>query len=137
MSPVTILPDPPGAAEDERRPVQSWMLVVSAVMVLASAAIYFWIFMVGQSFQNLFRGFGAALPVLTKLVLASYQMYGLLFFVVLLPCALLFLNRVDFVAENSRKFKLVIVGFGLSLSILAVFSIAMYLPIFQMGAVMQ
>jgi len=134
MLPVAILPDSPSAEEDHRGPVRSWMLVVSAVSVLASGAIYLTVFMVGQGFENLFRGLGPNLPVLTKLVLASYQLCGLLFLVAFLPCVMLFRNRVDFVAKNNRRFMLVLVGFGLSFSILNIFVVAMYLPIFEIGA---
>lgn len=132
-----ILPEPPNDAETTPQPVKLWMLILSIVLTLLSAAIYVAIFTSGAGFRDLFRGFGAELPVLTRVFLVSYQYYGLLILVGLIPCGLLLWNRSRSVADSNRLFQLVYASFGLSLFLLGVAVTAAYLPVFQLGAVVQ
>jgi hypothetical protein len=129
-----VLPESPSGSENTRQPVRSWILVLSIVLTLVSAAIYITIFIGGIEFRDLFRGFGADLPVLTRFVLATYKYYGVLIFVGLVPCVSLLWNRNRLVVDSNHLFMWVIVSFGLSFSLMSMFVTAMYLPIFQIGA---
>jgi type II secretory pathway component PulF len=94
-----------------------------------------WIFITGLAFEDLFRGFGADLPWFTSTVLEVYKFNGLLLLVGLVPYAMLVKERKPTIKRRTRLTKLVVLGFGLALTSLAVFTTAMYLPVFQMGTV--
>lgn len=115
-------------------PVNLWMLILAVVLTTISAAIYVAIFLTGAGFQDLFKGFGAELPALTRFFLSSYQYYGVLILIGLPPCLLLLWNQNRVVAESNRLFSFVFASFGLSLFVLGVSVAATYLPIFQVGA---
>jgi len=89
----------------------------------------------GSGFQELFRGFGAELPALTRFFLNSYQYYGVLILIGLVPCVSLLWSRNRPIAESNRLFKVVFASFGLSMFMLSVSVAAAYLPIFKLGAV--
>ena len=129
-----VLPESPSGTENTCQPVRSWKLFLSIALTVVSAAIYVAISVGGLEFRDLFRGFGADLPVLTRFVLATYKYYGVLIFIGLFPCVSLLWNRNRLVADSNRLFMWVIVSFGLSFSLMSVFVTAMYLPIFQFGA---
>jgi len=126
-----VLPESPSGTENTRQPVRSWKLVFSCALTAVSAAIYVAIFVGGVEFQDLFRGFGTDLPVLTRFALATHKYYGVLILVGLIPCVSLLWNRNRFVADSNRLFMWVVVSFGLSFSLLGAFVTAMYLPVFQ------
>lgn len=130
-----VLPEPPDESEDINQPVKLWMLILSVLLTLISVAIYVAIFFSGAGFQDLFQGFGADLPALTRFFLSSYQFYGVLILIGFVPCVLLLWNRSRPVAESNRLFRLVFASFGLSLFVLSVSVAAAYLPVIQLGAV--
>ncbi len=130
-----VLPEAPDDKKNTCQPVKAWMLILSVVLTLISAVIYVAIFFNGAGFQDLFRGFGTELPALTRFFLASYQYYGVLILIGLVPCSLLLWNRNRSVAESNRLFRLVFASFGLSLFLLSVSVAAAYLPIFELGSV--
>ncbi len=129
-----VLPEPPRDAEDVCRPVKLWMLILSVVLTIISATIYGAIFFSGAGFQDLFQGFGAELPALTRFFLNSYQYYGVLILIGVVPCVSLLWSRNRPIAESNRLFELVFASFGLSMFILSVSVTAAYLPIFKLGA---
>ncbi len=132
-----ILPEQPDGSESTRQPVKLWMLVLSIALTIISAAIYLWLFFIWVRFQDLFDGFGAELPALTRFFLSSYQYFGVLILIGLPPCLLLLWNRNRVVAESNRLFKFVVASFGLSLFVLSVSVTAAYLPVFQLGTAVQ
>lgn len=132
-----IIPRSPGYSDQERQPVKTWVLVLCVALTIVSIAIHAAIYFGVRGFQDLFRGFGADLPLLTRIVMASAKYYGLLVLVGLVPCVLLLYNRTRLIHESNRLFVLVLVSFGLSFGLLVVYVIAAYLPIFQLGAVVQ
>lgn len=134
---ATFSPDQPDGSESTREPVKTWMLTLSIALTITSAAIYLWIFLIGARFQDLFNGFGAELPALTRFFLSSYQYYGVLILIGLPACLLLLWNRNRVVAESNRLFKIVFASFGLSMLVLGVSVTAAYLPVFQLGTVVQ
>jgi len=130
-----VLPEQPDESENMDQPVKLWMLTLSVVLTSVSAAIYAAIFFSGAGFQDLFQGFGADLPALTRFFLSSYQIYGVLILIGLIPCVLLLWNRNRPVAESNRLFRLVFASFGISLFVLSTSITAVYLPVFRIGAV--
>jgi hypothetical protein len=130
-----VLPETPDDPENICQPVKAWMLILSVVLTLLSAVIYAGILFSGAGFQDLFRGFGAELPALTRFFLASYQYFGVLILIGLVPCLSLLWNRNRPVAESNRLFRLVFASFGISLFLLSVSVAAAYLPVFELGAV--
>jgi cytochrome b561 len=129
-----LMPESPIGAENTRQPIDTWKLVLSIVLTIVSAAIYVAIFVGGAEFRGLFHGFGTDLPVLTRFVLATHKYYGVLILVGLIPCVALLRNRNRFIVDSNRLFMWVVASFGLSFFLMGVFVIAMYLPIFQLGA---
>ena len=129
-----VLPEPPDDTEHIYQPVKLWMLILSAVLTVLSAVIYMAIFFSGAGFKDLFQGFGAELPTLTRVFLASYQYFGVLILIGLVPCGLLLRNRKRPVIESNRLFRLVFASFGISLFVLSASVAAAYLPIFKLGA---
>lgn len=124
------------SSENRARPtVKPWVPILSITLTGMSVAIYVGIYVSGQGFEELFRGFGADLPALTAVVLAYHKYFGVLALIGLVPCVLLLANRTLSVEDGHRLFALVLAGFGLSLAVLAVFTVAVYLPIFQLGSV--
>ena len=132
-----VLPDSPEGSSETGHPIPRWMLNVSVTLVLLSAAIYALIYFNGAGFENLFEGFGADLPMITRVVLTSYKWYGILVMVGVVPSFYMFKNRTCFIGNRNRLFARVVASFGLALFMLGVVTAAVYLPIFQMGAVVQ
>lgn len=82
------------------------------------------------TFEELYRSFGADLSVLTKVVLSTYKYWlGL----ALIPIPLLYL------LEQSKKWQAITLYFLLALAILLIplTVIALYLPIYEMGKVVD
>ncbi len=131
---ATVLPEPPDDTENICQPVKLWMLILSVLLTIFSAVIYAVIFFGGVGFQDLFQGFGAELPALTRFFLTSYQYFGVLILIGLIPCLSLLWNQNRPVVESDRLFMLVFASFGLSLLLLGVSVAAAYLPILELGA---
>ena len=135
--PIAVVLSEPSSAQDIRQPVKLWVLILSVVLTVASAAIYVGIYLGGSEFEGLFRGFGTDLPTLTRMTLASYKYWGLFVVIGVVPCASLLWNRCRLIADANRHFMWVIAGCALSFFLLSLFATAMYLPIFRMGALVQ
>lgn len=130
-----ILPEPPDNTENKCQPVKLWMLILSVILTIISAVIYAAIFFIWPGFQDLFQGFGAELPLLTRFFLTSYQYYGVLILIGLIPCLSLLWRQNRPVVESNRLFMLVVESFGLSWFLLIVSVAAAYFPIFELGTV--
>jgi len=130
-----VLPETPDDTENTCQPVKLWMLSLCVILTIISAVIYALIFFSGAGFQDLFQGFGAELPTLTRFFSASYQYFGVLILIGLVPCLSLLWNQNRPVAESNRLFRQVFASFGLSLFLLSVSVTAVYLPVFELGAV--
>lgn len=120
-------------SDGKGQPISWWMLFWSVLAVLLSAAVYLKIFLMGEDLRSLYRGFGTELPFLTQYVLASYRYFGILTLVGLVPCVSLLVNRCGLGGDEVPYFVVVLAGFGLSLAVMAVFVVAMYLPVFMQG----
>ena len=128
------VPKPVPPDEQPVRPVSEWKLIGTVILMLLTAIAYLAMYSIGPEFERLFAGFGADTPLLTEVVIATYTYYGLFLLIGFIPCVLLFRNRSVAGTDSERYFMLVAVGFGLSLALLALFVIAMYAPIFKLGA---
>lgn len=129
-----VLPEPPDDTENICQPVKLSMLILSVVLTVLSAVIYVAIFFSGAGFRDLFQGFGAELPTLTRFFVVSYQYFGVLILIGLVPCMLLIRKRKRPVIESNRLFRLVFASFGISLFVLSASVAAAYLPVFKLGA---
>ena len=124
-----------GSSGETSRPVEAWILVVSCFLVLGSGVVYVAIGVGARSFAELLAGFGAELPLLTRIGI-DYSRYATsLTLIGLLPTIVLFVRRKAFPGNASKYFLWVAGSFVLSLVILGIWIIAMYLPIFQLGSV--
>ena len=117
--------------------MKPWVPILSITLTGISVAIYFAIFVSARGFEDLFRGFGADLPQITSFFLAYSRFFGVLALIGLVPCVVLLWNRALSVQEGNHLFAIVLVSFGLSLAVMAAFVFAAYLPIFQLGAVVE
>lgn len=117
----------------EPRPVRTWILWLSTVLVMLSLIIYVSIVVAVPSFSELFAGFGAALPLLTSIVL-DYSQYAIVLALVgIIPLVSMWRNRLSGGTEESRNFRRVVASFGISLIVAGVSMTGVYLPIFKLG----
>jgi len=115
-------------------PVKTWLLAFSVFLTAATGAIYFAIDLSVKAFSDLFGGFGADLPFLTS-VLIDYSHYFVVFTVgALISLVLFFRERRSDSIDANRYFSWIVWCFGLSFVLLGLFTVAMYLPIFKLGA---
>ena len=115
--------------------VPTWKLVVSFLLVVSSAVTYAFMFFAGEAFEELFVGFGAELPLVTKIALSMSGYIWLLLLFVLVPFVRLWNGRKAASTNDSRLFSYVIAGFVLSVALLFFFQIGVYMPILKMGSV--
>ena len=122
---------------DDSGPIKTWKLLLSTFLAAWAIAIYVYIIFAIPSFEKLFSGFGADLPTLTSTVI-RYSKYAIVFaLVVVFPLASMWWNRSSGSLSENQNFRRVIIGFLIALIIGTVTVIAMYLPIFKMGAVVS
>lgn len=120
---------------NENEPVELRSLILPIILTAISALIYMAVFYYGGQMRELFQGFGADLPPLTRFFLASYKYYGFLLLIGLVPY-IYDLPRGNRPAANSRWQQGVAwASFWLSTALFALSIVAAYLPIFQMGAI--
>ena len=106
-------------------------------MALLSAIIYGIVFLLTPSFANLYSGFGADLPVLTRIYLSSGPWLIGLAIVGFAPSILFALNRS---AEQHVRNVFIGISVGsllLSAAIFVGWIVASYFPIWKMGATIQ
>jgi type II secretory pathway component PulF len=96
--------------------------LIAAAMVAAGATF------VVPTFRQLFQGFGADLPLVTRLTLDYYLALWLF------PIAVIVVRFV-WPDERSRSMAACIVGAGGFFVIVTALTIVMYLPIFKLGQV--
>lgn len=114
--------------------VAGWILWLSLALVLIAALIFLVIQLATPSYDRLFAGFGAELPLATRIALAAGR-FALVFVVLhALPLIRLWRSRRSSRARVRRDFGLVIAGFVLSLVAAMGWVASMYLPIYTMGA---
>ena len=122
---------------DDSGPIKTWKLLLSTFLAAWAIAIYVYIIFAIPSFEKLFSGFGADLPTLTSTVI-KYSKYAIVFaLVVVFPLASMWWNRTSGSLSENQNLRRVIIGFLIALIIGNVTVFAMYLPIFEMGAVVS
>ena len=137
MSIPVILPESLQENAETGGPIPRWMLATSVVSIIFSIAVYAVIYVQVSAFESLFRGFGGDLPLLTRIVFASYKWYGAFTLAGGVPTYYLFRNRRCFVGDMNRLFVPVIGNIGLALFLLGAATAAMYLPILHFSPVTQ
>ncbi len=115
-------------------PASHWTVLLCAVMAVLAAVIYGLIFLLTPSFASLFAGFGADLPLLTRLYLASGPWLVVLGIVGFAPPILFALNRQAEQRTRNLFMGWSIGGLLLSMAIFVGWIVASYLPIWKMGA---
>ncbi len=126
MSAVSPVAPPPTASK--------WTLLLCAAMATLSSIIYGIIFVLTPSYAKLFMGFGADLPLLTRLYLASGPWLIVLGIVGFTPVVLFALNRRAEQRERNVYIGLSVGSLLLALFIFAGWVVASYLPIWTMGS---
>ena len=106
------------------------------VFALISAAIYAYLLYAVPAFRDLFKGFGAELPTVTRLLLDYYSV------VMILLIGSIFLVVVLVYSKTTNNYALLqhldhASSWNLGISVACCFlaMIAMYLPIFRLGAI--
>jgi type II secretory pathway component PulF len=118
-----------GEGTKMRTAAEIWMLICGLLAAIAIAAV---VNLVIPQFDQVFRNFGAELPLLTRLFVAGrYALFGLP--VLVLAAWALTPRRTP--PGNERGIVALVVGIGLGVILLPLCVIAMYLPIFQLAAV--
>ncbi len=114
-----------------RNTAEGWMLATGFLAALAIAA---GVNLVVPQFNDVLRNFGAEIPLLTRLfVEGRYAFFGLPVLVV----AAWALTPRRTPPGNERGIVALVVGIGSGIVVLPLCLIAMYLPIFQMAAVVD
>lgn len=122
-------------SDNPHEPVKTWVLALSTILVLCSLAFYTIILVSVPPFRELFAGFGAELPLLTKLVL-DYSKYSIgLFLVGFIPLMAMWRNRLVATPSAGRNVRWVITSFGISLLTVGITFAGVYLPVIKVGAV--
>jgi type II secretory pathway component PulF len=101
---------------------------VSVVITIITCGLHIWLLYVAKEFTDVFKDFGAELPFYTTLFLPGSSIYYLL------PLGAI----IVLIGQHLRLFptKLAFSVIGISTGLFTpAFIIAMYLPIFQLGAV--
>lgn len=114
-----------------RNATERWMLSAG---LLAAIAIAAGVNFIVPHFEDVFRNFGAELPLLTRLfVEARYAFFGLP--LIVLAAWAWTPRRTP--PGNERGIVALVIGVGLGVVLLPLCLIAMYLPIFQLGAMVD
>ncbi len=113
------------------------VLIWSTVMVLATAAIYIAIIFAASAFVDLFKGFGAELPLLSRIVFSTYQYFGVLSLIAVVPWIGILRNRRVWSPANQQRLVTVTAGLGVAFLMLGAVFFASYLPIFVLGSVVD
>ena len=121
-------------SEDDGR-TRVWVLLLATVLIVWCVAIYAYIFIAVPAFDELFRGFGADLPLLTAMVINYSWIALLLALVSLVPLASVWRNRASAFDTIARDLTTVVIAFAVSIVVGSTAVWGLYLPIFQMGAV--
>ncbi|MEM1174850.1 MAG: hypothetical protein AAGI27_08545 [Pseudomonadota bacterium] len=122
-----VAPQPPSAS--------LLTLLASATMAILSAVLYGVMFIATPSFSRLYAGFGADLPSITALFLASGPWFLVLGILGFAPAVLFALNRHSDPGTRTVFVGASIASFLLSIFVFAAWVVATYLPIWKMGAV--
>jgi len=122
---------------DEPRPIRTWVLVVSTFLVAWSLLIYGFVVVAVPSFGDVYAGFGAGLPMLTSAVIHYSRYTVVLALIGIVPLVSMWWNRSSGSQIEGRYFKWVITSFGIALIVGSMTMAGLYLPIFEMGAVVS
>lgn len=111
-----------------QKTTELWMLIAGFLAAIAIAA---GVNLIVPEFEDVFRNFGAELPLLTRLfVEARYAFFGLPLIVL---AAFAWTPRRT-PPGNERGIVALVIGLGLGVVLLPLCLIAMYLPIFRLAA---
>ena len=122
---------------DDSGPIKTWKLLLATFLSAWAIAIYVYIVFAIPSFEKLFSGFGADLPTITSTVI-NYFRYAIVFaLAVVFPLASMWWNQASGSLSENQNLRRVIIGFLVALIIGTVTVVALYLPIFKMGAVVS
>jgi type II secretory pathway component PulF len=106
-------------------------------MVIASGFLLFVVYAVVPEFANLFNGFGAELPVFTRLFIATYQFVVLLPLVLIAPYMVRLATRSIALGSEQALRGYAVRTFLVSVIVVVGCIVAMYLPTWKRGAVIQ
>ena len=104
-------------------------------LIIAAGLLFFVVYAVVPEFENLFNGFGAELPMFTQFFIGTYQFVVLLPFVLIVPFMLSLVMRSVPLGSVQALRGYAVRTFLVSVGVLTSCIVAMYLPIWQMGAV--
>lgn len=114
-----------------RNTTEIWMLIVGLIATIAIAA---GVNLVVPQFEDVLKNFGAEIPLLTRLFVEGRYVFFGLPLIVLVAWALTPRRTPP---GNERGIVALVVGIGLGVILLPLCLIAMYLPIFQLAAVVE
>ncbi|MDJ0793077.1 MAG: hypothetical protein QNI98_02450 [Woeseiaceae bacterium] len=114
-----------------------WVLLLSSFLIVWSLAIYAYIVFSIPPFQELFAGFGGELPSLTTFVLEYGRLFALLAPISIIPLVSMWRKRAEATGNKARDLVRVVIAFVVSLVIGSLTVYGLYLPIFEMGAVVS
>jgi uncharacterized membrane protein YhdT len=114
-----------------RNATERWMLATGLIAAIAIAA---GVNLVVPQFEDVFRNFGAELPLLTRLFVEARYAFFCLPLIVLAAWAL---TRRRTPPGNERGIVALVVGIGMGMILLPLCLIAMYLPIFRLAAMVE
>jgi len=120
---------------NENEPVEPRSLILPIMLTALSALIYMAVFYYGEQMRELFQGFGADLPPLTRFFLASYKYYGFLLLIGVVPYIFDLRQRNRPAVDSRWQQGVAWASFWLSTALFALSIVAAYLPIFQLGAI--
>ena len=122
---------------DPSEPVKPWMLGLSAGMAAGSTLIGIMLIVYGPGFDRLYENSGVDLPALTRVALDYVSLAIVPAIVGALAFARLWLRRESGAAIAVSTLAWTGTALVVSIAMVIVWFVAMYLPIFRMGGVMD
>ena len=112
-------------------------LIIICLLALIVCLGYFGIALVSPNFDNLFRGFGADLPEVTRLALIAGPYLMVFCIPALVPFVYYFRGAGKDLDTRTRMLAFSVGNFVFAIVVIAAWFAAVYLPIFKMGAVVE
>ena len=109
--------------------------MLASFLTVWSLVIYAYIVFVIPSFEELFAGFGAELPAVTTFVFEYGRLSALLAPISIILLVSMWRKRTAATNDKARDFVRVVIAFVVSMVIGSVAVYGLYMPIFEMGAV--
>ena len=125
----------PVMGDGRNKPVPAGDIARAIVLAVMALAVGITMRSASHKFTELFAGFGADLPGLTRFMMDGVVFAPYLALPIFLPGFILLVQRQSYTGNPRRLVIAAAVGFALYAAAFGVFLYAMYLPVFRIGSI--